>query len=342
MAGSEMRVVELNGFGGPEVLTHGTRPIPEPGPGELLIQVAATGFNRADVSQRQGNYPPPSGASDLLGLECAGIVAAVGEGTRRFRKGDRVCALLAGGGYAEYVVVPEPQVLPLPQGVDLIEGAGIIEVAATILSNFAPGGPQRLAGRGTSALVHGGSGGLGTFAIRFGAALGWRMLATAGSTIGAEHCIAVGAEAACNYRERDFAEFVHEHTQGRGVDLILDVVGGPYLERNLGALAFDGRLIIVSTIGGAEAKIDLRHMMRRRLTLQATTLRARPVTGPGSKAEVVAAVEQVIWPMIADKRLQLPLALRMGVESVRQLHEAHENRTLPSGKAILVFDPSLD
>ena len=336
-----MKVVELRGYGGPEMLSPGFGPVPSPGPGEVVIRTAAIGFNRADVSQREGNYPPPPGASDLLGLECSGIVVATGEGASRYRVGDRVCALLAGGGYAEFVAVPEVQVLPVPSGMELVEAAGLVEVAATILSNFAQAGSGELPGPGTSVLVHGGSGGLGTFAVQFAAALGWRPLATAGSRVGVEHCLEVGAEAACNYREADFGDFVAEQTGGRGVDLILDMVGGSYLARNLGALALDGRLMIVATLGGADAEIDLRLMMRRRLTIQATTLRARPIDGPNSKAEIVSRVERVIWPMISSGRLRPRAVLRMRFDDVRQVHAAHAARSLPPGKVVMVVSPGL-
>lgn len=342
MNDESMRVIELSGFGGPEVLSFGSRPVPRLQHGEVLIQIAAIGFNRADVSQREGRYPPPEGASDLLGLECSGIVTAVGVGASRYRVGDRVCALLAGGGYAEFVAVPEVQVLPVPSGMELVEAAGLVEVAATVLSNFAQDGAGGLAAPGTSVLVHGGSGGLGTFAVQFAVALGWRVFATAGSKVGVEHCLDLGAVTACNYREADFEVMVDQQTDGGGVDLILDMVGGSYLEKNLRSLAFDGRLMIVATLGGAEAVIDLRHMMRRRLTVQATTLRARPTTGPNSKAAVLSQVERVIWPMISARKLRPRTVLRMPFDEVRHVHEAHAAHSLPPGKVVMVIQPGLD
>ncbi len=330
----EMRVVELDGFGGPEVLGIGRAPVPVPGEGEVLIRVVAAGFNRADLVQREGGYPPPPGITDVLGLECSGTVVALGPGARRFGVGDAVCALLAGGGYAEYAAVPEAQVLPVPGGVDLVEAAGLPEVACTLLSNFAH---PELPPAGSSLLVHGGSGGLGGFAVQLGAALGWRVFATAGSEGGVEHSLAAGAEAACNYREEDFVEFVRERTGGRGVDLVLDVVGGSYLQRNLAALAVGGRLAMVAALGGATAEIDLRVLMRRRLAVHGSTLRARPVHGPGSKEEIVRAVERTVWPLIESGALR-PLAVhRVPFARVRELHERHGDRTVPPGKSVLVL-----
>lgn len=327
-----MRVVEIAEPGGPEVLKVAERPIPEAGPGEILIRVAAVGFNGADAAQRAGNYPPPPGASDLPGLECSGIVIAAGAETTRFRSGDEVCALLAGGGYAEVVAVPEEQVLPVPAGVDLIDAAAIPEVACTVHSNFAD---PDLPGPGQSVLIHGGSGGLGSFAIAYAVALGCTVYATAGSAEGVEHCLAAGATAACNYREQDFSEFIAEQTSGEGVQLVLDVVGGPYLKSNLKCLAIGGRLAVVSVLGGPKAEVNLGVMMVRRLTISATTLRARPVTGPGSKAEIVRAVEEIVWPMIADGRIAFAPATKLPLDRAGELHVAHGGRTLAPGKAIL-------
>lgn len=329
----QMRVVEIREPGGPDALVVAERPVPVPGPGEILIRVVATGFNGADAAQRAGAYPPPPGASDLPGLECSGTVAATGEGAHRFSIGDEVCALLAGGGYAEFVAVPEVQVLPVPAGISLVDAAAIPEVACTVLSNFAA---PELPGPGRTVLVHGGSGGLGSFAIGFAAALGCRVLATAGSSDGVAHALDAGADAACDYHERDFTEFVADETGGTGVDLVLDVVGGPYLADNLRSLAIGGRLAVISVLGGPKAEVNLGVMMRRRLTISATTLRARPVTGPGSKAEIVRAVESTVWPLIANGRIRTAPTTRMPLDEASTLHAAHADRTLAPGKAILV------
>lgn len=341
MVPDTMRVVELQGFGGPEVLRIAERAIPQIAPDEVLIRVAAAGFNRADVSQREGRYPPPPGESDLPGLECSGLVVATGDRTTRLHIGDRVCALLAGGGYAEFVAVPEEQVLPAPESLDLVDAAGIMEVAATVLSNLAPGGEESLPLPGSAVLFHGGSGGLGGFGIQLGAALGLTVYATAGTAAGVQHCLELGAAAACNYRERDFAEFISEETRGIGVDFILDMVGASYLMRNLRSLSAEGRLAIIATLSGSEASLDLRLLMQKRLTVQGTTLRARPVRGAQSKAEVVAAVERVVWPLVSSARLKPVAPLRMPLDRADDLHAMHAERSLPPGKAVLVADPTL-
>ena len=328
-----MRVVEIRESGGPEVLVTAEREVPQPGPGEILIKVAATGFNGADAAQRAGTYPPPAGASDLPGLECSGTVAARGAGAQRFALGAEVCALLAGGGYAEFVVVPEVQVLHVPAGVPLIDAAAIPEAACTVLSNFAAPHPP---GPGQTVLVHGGSGGLGAFAIGLAAALGCRVLATAGTSEGIAHALSAGADAAHDYHQGSFADFVHAQTDSAGVDLVLDVVGGPYLSDNLRSLAVGGRLAVISVLGGPKAEVHLGAMMQRRLTISATTLRARPVDGVGSKAEIVRAVEATVWPLIANGRLRTAPTTRMPLGEASVLHRAHADRTLAPGKAILV------
>src|SRR3954463_11421418 len=308
-----MRAVTISEPGGPEVLTWGEVPDPVCGAGEVVIDVAATAVNRADLLQRQGHYPPPKGASGILGLECSGIVSEVGEGVTAWSVGDEVCALLAGGGYAERVAVPAGQVLPRPSGVELATAAALPEVVCTVWSNV-----FMLAGltRGDDFLVHGGSSGIGTMAIQLAARAGARVFATAGTAAKLDVCRELGAEVGINYREEDFVERVREETDGAGVDVVLDNMGAKYLARNVDALALGGRLVCIGMQGGTKAELDLGKLMRKRAAIHATTLRARPATGPGSKAEIVAAVRHDVWPdvergvvrPIVDRRLPMSRA----------------------------------
>jgi putative PIG3 family NAD(P)H quinone oxidoreductase len=280
--------------GGPEVLEYVEAPDPELGEGEVLLDVAATAVNRADLLQRQGHYPPPPGASEIIGLECSGTVAAVGSGVEGVEVGQEVCALLAGGGYATRVAVPVGQVMPTPAGVDLVTAAALPEVAATVWSNV-----MMVAGlrSGDTLLVHGGAGGVGSFAIQLGAALGARVLATAGSAEKLTLCRELGAHVAISYRDEDFVEVVKEATDGAGADVVLDNMGAAYLSRNVAALATEGRLVVIGLQGGTKAEIDLNALMRKRAAVIGTTLRARPV---GEKATICAAVVEHVWPLVAD------------------------------------------
>src|SRR3954466_1866446 len=308
-----MRAVTVAEPGGPEVLGWGEVPDPVCGPGEVIVDVAATAVNRADLLQRQGFYPPPPGASAVLGLECSGIVSEVGEGVTGWSVGDEVCALLAGGGYAERVAVPAGQLLPRPAGVELATAAALPEVTCTVWSNV-----FLLAGRrhGENFLVHGGSSGIGTMAIQLAARAGARVFTTAGTTAKLEFCRELGAEVLVNYREEDFVERVREETDGAGVDVILDNMGAKYLARNVDALTLGGRLVCIGMQGGTKAELDLGKLMRKRAAIHATTLRARPATGAGSKAEIVAAVRHDVWPdvergvvrPIIDRRLPMSRA----------------------------------
>src|ERR671927_614627 len=308
-----MRAVTISEPGGPEVLGWGEVPDPVCGPGEVLVDVVATAVNRADLLQRAGFYPPPPGASDVLGLECSGVVSEVGEGVTGWSVGDEVCALLSGGGYAERVAVPAGQLLPRPAGVELVTAAALPEVTCTVWSNV-----FLLAGlrRGESFLVHGGSSGIGTMAIQLAVRAGARVFTTAGSAAKLDFCRELGADVLVNYRDEDFAERVREETDGAGVDVLLDNMGAKYLARNLASLAVGGRLVIIGMQGGTKAEIDLNTLMRRRLSLHATTLRSRPATGPGGKAEIVAAVRHDVWPdvergvvrPIIDRRLPMSRA----------------------------------
>src|SRR5690242_4360788 len=288
-----MRAVTVSEPGGPDVLGWGEAPDPVCGPGEVIIDVEAAAVNRADLLQRQGFYPPPPGASEILGLECSGVISEVGEGVAGWAVGDEVCALLSGGGYAERVAVPAGQVLPRPAGVELATAAALPEVTCTVWSNV-----FMLAGlrRGENFLVHGGSSGIGTMAIQLAARAGARVFTTAGSAQKLEFCRELGAEVLINYREEDFVERVTEETDGAGVDVVLDNMGAKYLARNVDALAIGGRLVSIGMQGGTKAELDLGLLMRKRASVHATTLRSRPPTGPGGKAEIVAAVRHDVWP----------------------------------------------
>ena len=310
-----MRAIEYRGAGGPEVLAETERPIPVPGPGEVLIKVAAFGLNRADVQQRRGVYPPPPGASDIPGLEVSGTVEALGEGAAGVEVGQRVCALLAGGGYAQYVAVPAGLVLEVPETVDLLDAAGFMEVACTVVSNlFLEAGLAD----GDTVLLHGGAGGIGSMAIQLAAAAGARVLVTASSEEKIAHCLALGAAAGINYREEDFAERTGELTDGAGADVILDVVGAKYLESNVRALAQDGTLVVIGLQGGAKAELNLGALMAKRARVVGTTLRARPL---GQKTEIVAAVKEHALPMLADGRLDLSIDRRFSFTEARSAHE---------------------
>ena len=282
--------------GGPESLRLTEVPDPPHGADEVLIRVTAGAVNRADLLQREGHYPVPAGASPILGMECSGTIVAVGGDVTGWQVGDEVCALLAGGGYAELVAVPSPQVLPIPAGVSLLDAAGLPEVACTVWSNVMMKGGLR---SGQTLLVHGGSSGIGTMAIQVGKAAGATVIVTASRDKALESCRALGADVGINYGTDDFVEATLAATDGRGADVILDVVGAKYLQRNISALALDGSLIVIGMMGGTRAELDLGALMGRRGSVIATALRGRPVTGPGSKGEIVAAVRDHLWPLIA-------------------------------------------
>ena len=294
-----MRCIEIREPGGPEVLELVERPDPEPGPGEVLIGVIAAGVNRPEVLQRRGAYPPPRGASDLPGLEVSGTILDVGAGVPATRIGEAVCALVPGGGYATRCVAATELSLPVPDGLDLVSSAGLPETCFTVWSNVFDRG--RLVA-GETALFHGGSSGIGTTAIQMAAARGARAIVTAGSDEKCHACLELGAFAAINYREHDFVEEIRRLTGGRGVDLILDIVGGSYVPRNLAALAMDGRLVQIGLMEGPpEAPVDFRKILGRRLTLTGSTLRARSVA---EKAVIARAVTAEVWPMVADGRVR--------------------------------------
>ncbi len=286
----------MDQFGGPDEMHLVEVPDPVPGPGEVLIDVTATAVNRADLLQRQGSYPPPPGASEILGLECSGVVAEVHSKVTGWRPGARVCALLAGGGYASRVCVPAEQILPVPAGVDLRDAAALPEVACTVWSNLVLVAGLRA---GQVLLVHGGASGIGTMAIQVGKALGATVAVTASRESALARCRELGAEITINYAETDFPAELAAATDGHGADVILDVVGAKYLQRNVSALADGGRLIIIGMLGGATAELNIGALLAKRGSITATALRSRPVTGPGSKSEIVSAVLDQLWPLIA-------------------------------------------
>ncbi|GGD95017.1 NAD(P)H quinone oxidoreductase [Aureimonas endophytica] len=307
-----MTAVVLDGFDGPEVLVPRDVPRPTAGPGEILVEVHAAGVNRPDVLQRLGHYPPPKGAPDWPGLEIAGLVAAVGEGATRFRVGDRVMALLPGGGYADHASVAETSAMPVPEGLGLIEAAAIPETFFTVWHNvFQRGGLTA----GESFLVHGGTSGIGTTAIQLAKAFGATVLATVGSADKAEAARRLGADHAIDYRKSDFVAAAREATGGRGVDLILDMVGGDYLNRNLRAAAEKGRVVQIAFLRGKDAAIDLSLIMTKRLTLTGSTLRAQ---SPAYKAAIAREIEAKVFPLLTDGRVR-PL-----IDSTFPLTEAAE------------------
>lgn len=299
----------------------GEAPDPIPQPGEVVIDVAAAGVNRADLLQARGRYDPPPGASEVLGLECSGTVVAVADpavdGDPRFTVGDRVCALLAGGGYATRVAVPAAQVLPVPRGVSLVDAAGLPEVCCTVWSNLVM--TAGLAA-GRFVLVHGGASGIGTMAIQVARALGARVAATASSAEKLALVTSLGAEIAIDYRHDDFARRVTEATAGRGADIILDVVGAAYLDRNIAALADGGRIVVIGLMGGARAEIDLAALMGKRAGVIGTQLRTRPVRGAGSKAEVVAAVRRHLWPLLESGEIRPVIGATVSMTEASTAH----------------------
>jgi putative PIG3 family NAD(P)H quinone oxidoreductase len=303
--------------GGPEVLEWTEQPDPEPGPGEVVLDVVAAGVNRADVMQRKGHYPPPPGASELPGLECSGRISAVGSEVTGWQVGDAACALLAGGGYAEKVAVPAPQLLPVPDGVSLTDAAGLPEVACTVWSNVVLLGGLTA---GQTFLVHGGSGGIGTHAIQVGKALGATVLATAGAADRLQICRDLGADHALDYHD-DLVDDVAKATDGHGADVILDNIGAKTLEANLASLATGGRLAIIGLMGGAKAEVNLATLLMRRLSVGATSLRSRPVEGPDGKGVIVAAVRADLWPLVDAGRVRPVVAERVPVQDASRAHE---------------------
>jgi putative PIG3 family NAD(P)H quinone oxidoreductase len=323
-----MRAVVVPQPGDAEVLTLAERPEPAPTAHEVRIRVTAAGLNGADISQRRGFYPSPDGAPEWPGLEVSGIVDAVGADVQEWRVGDRVCALLSGGGYAEYATVDGGLVLPVPDGVDLVEAAGLPEVAATVWSNVF--GLGRLSA-GEALLVHGGSSGIGTMAIQLGRAFGAQVIATAGSDDKAAFCREIGADAAVNYATQDFVEAARAFTDGRGVDVVLDIVGGAYIARDLDALATGGRILCIATRDRTPASVDMGLLMRKRASLIGTTLRARPLP---ERVAIIAAVRERVWPLLAEGHIHPVIDSVFPLEDAPAAHRRMESSS-HRGKILL-------
>ncbi|WP_041545655.1 MULTISPECIES: NAD(P)H-quinone oxidoreductase [Chelativorans] len=313
-----MTAVAITEHGGPMVLKPEERPVPKPGSGEILIKVRAAGVNRPDVAQRKGVYPPPPGASDLPGLEVSGIVAATGEGVERWHVGDEVTALTPGGGYAEFCVVHETNALPIPHGFTFTEAAALPETFFTVWHNvFERGGLKA----GETLLVHGGTSGIGTTAIQVASNFGARVIATAGSAEKCEACLKLGAARAVNYRAEDFVLAVKEATEGRGADVILDMVGGDYIDRNYAAAAMDGRIVQISLQGGSKAEADFSKLMVKRLTHTGSTLRPRTIK---FKAHIAAELEAHVWPLLAARKVAPVMDTIFPLREAWRAHERME------------------
>ena len=298
---ADMTAIIIDGKGGPEVLKPARLPVPQPGNGQILVKVAAAGVNRPDIQQRIGAYPPPPGHSPLPGLEISGEVVAAGAGVTRWKAGDRVCALVNGGGYAEYCIAEETATLPIPAGLDAVSAGALPETAFTVWNNvFERGGLTA----GEWFLVHGGTSGIGTTAIQFAKAFGAKVMATAGSAEKCKACLDLGADVAVNYRTEDFVKAAKEATGGRGIDVTLDMVGGDYTERNIVAAAEDGRIVQIAALGGADVKINVARLMMKRVTLTGSTLRPRTRE---VKAGFARALEAKVWPLIAAGRIKVVL-----------------------------------
>jgi NADPH2:quinone reductase len=314
-----MRAVEISTPGAPEVLKAVDRPDPVPAAGEVLIRVAAAGVNRPDVLQRRGAYPPPPGASDLPGLEVAGVIAALGDGVSGWSVGERVCALLSGGGYATLCTVPAVQCLPIPASMDFVSAAAVPETFFTVWTNVFERGHLRA---GETALFHGGSSGIGTTAIQLAVARGARVFVTAGSDDKCRACEGLGAERGINYRTEDFVTVIKQVTGGRGVDLILDIVGGDYIARDLVALAVEGRLVVIGFMGGDTATLDFRRILGRRLTITGSTLRPRTAA---EKGEIAAALREEVWPLLEGGTIKPVVYRTFPLEEAAAAHALMES-----------------
>ena len=315
---AEMRAIEIKQPGGPEVLVPTRRPVPQPAKGEVLIKVAAAGVNRPDMLQRQGAYAPPPGTTDLPGLEVAGEVVAIGPETPRWKVGDRVAALVAGGGYAEYCAAPSPQCLPIPGNLTMIEAAALPETFFTVWTNVFERGRLQA---GETFLVHGGSSGIGTTAIQLASRSGSRVFATAGSPEKCSKCRELGASVAIDYKIEDFVKVVERETGGKGVDLILDMVGGDYINRNLQCLAVDGRLVQIAFLKGAKAEINLASVMVKRQTITGSTLRPRTVAQKGA---IARALEEKVWPLVAAGEVRPQIHATFPLEQAIEAHRLME------------------
>jgi NADPH:quinone reductase len=325
-----MTAIEITTPGGPEVLTAVSRPLPQPGMGELLIEVAAAGVNRPDLLQRQGFYPPPPGASDLPGLEIAGRVVSHGFGAHGFALGDEVCALVAGGGYAQYVTAPAAQCLPVPKGLSMVEAASLPETFFTVYTNLIDRARFKF---GDVVLIHGGTSGIGVAAIQIAHALGGKVFATAGSFDKAHACERLGAVRGINYRIEDFVEQVKSLTDGHGADIILDMVGGDYVQRNLTCAAVEGRIVSIATLHGSRVEVDLNLVMRKRLVLTGSTLRPRPVAEKGAIAQ---ELRQRIWPLLERGTIKPVVFQTFPLTQASDAHRLMETST-HIGKIVLTI-----
>ena len=326
-----MRAIEISTPGAPGVLRVTQRPLPVAAAGEVLIKVVAAGVNRPDILQRQGAYAPPAGASDIPGLEVAGHIVTLGSGVQEWKAGDKVCALISGGGYAEYVNAPAVQCLPVPRGLSLVEAAGLPETFFTVWVNVF----QRAALKADeSLLVQGGSSGIGVTAIQLAHAFGHRVFATAGSEEKCKQCEGLGAERAINYRQEDFVEVIKQATGGRGVDVILDMVGGEYVPRELACLADDGRISLIAFLGGSKTTLDMTDILRRRLTITGSTLRPRPVEFKGA---VARELRQKVWPLIESGRIRPVIYRTFGLEQASEAHALMET-SKHVGKILLTVE----
>jgi putative PIG3 family NAD(P)H quinone oxidoreductase len=321
--------IEIAAFGAPEVLRAVPRPTPKPGAGEVLIRVRGAGVNRADVTQRIGKYPPPKGASDIPGLEVAGEVVGLGRNTTRWRAGERVCALVVAGGYAEYCVAPEGQCLPVPKTFDFVQGAALPEAMFTVWDNLFERGRLK---RGESVLIHGGASGVGTAAIQMAAVAGARVFATAGTPEKCRACEKLGAAHAIDYRTQDFVEVVTQLTEGRGVDVIMDIVGADYVGRNLSLLALDGRLVQIGFQEGSNRKVDLRPIMTKRLVMTGSTLRPRSVA---DKTRLADSLREHVWPDLEAGRIKPVIAATFPLADAYRAH-GHLESGAHTGKIVLV------
>jgi NADPH:quinone reductase len=326
----QMTAIAIRAPGGPEVLTPEPRPVPSPGAGEILVKVAAAGVNRPDVMQRMGQYPPPPGAPDIPGLEIAGEVVACGPGVTRWKQGDKVMALVVGGGYAEYCLAHESHALPVPSGLSLIEAAAVPETFFTVWYNAFERG--RLAA-GETALIHGGTSGIGTTAIQLAKAFGARAIATAGTSEKCEACRKLGAEVAINYKTEDFVEATKKATGGRGADLVLDIIGGDYIERNYEAAAVEGRILQIAFQSSPRATVDFRRLMLKRLTHTGSTLRARAVA---DKAAIARAIEAKVLPLIATGRVKPVIDSTFALREAAAAH-ARMDSSQHIGKIVLTL-----
>jgi len=324
-----MIAIEIKEPGGPDVLVPVERPRPALKAGEVLIQVAAAGVNRPDVLQRMGRYPPPPGASDIPGLEVAGTIVELGADVRDWAAGDQACALVSGGGYAELCAAPAPQCLPIPRGLDLVHASAVPETAFTVWTNLFQRG--RLT-RGESVLVHGGSSGIGTMAIQLAKAGGAHVFATAGSAEKCAACEAIGAERAFNYKDTDFVAGVKDATNGRGVDVVLDIVAGEYVQRNLEVLALEGRLVIIGQLGGGKSQINSAPILQKRLTITGSTLRARSVAEKGMLAR---AVHEHVWPTLESGQVKVLVHATFPLRQAADAHRVMES-SAHTGKLVLV------